>query len=240
MLTAPIEYEQTDSRWKNVMYSSHKDKTQTIGTSGCGPACAAMVAATLISPKITPLEAAEWAMQRGYRTYEDGTAWGFFCAYLHSKGIGCRQTQKTEEAVKALQEGLMVITAAGKGLWTSGGHFILAYGLSEDGTKVLIHDPNSESPKRELADIKKYREQTVQYWIVTDEWRKEDEEEVEIKDISVKNLDTGKTITVSGFNHKGFNYVAMRDLIKIFPVDVAYEKDENGNVTPTFRLNYKE
>lgn len=36
-------YSQIDSRWKNHMYSSVSDSSQTIGTSGCGPTSAAMV-----------------------------------------------------------------------------------------------------------------------------------------------------------------------------------------------------
>ena len=42
----PIYYMQTDSRWKNHNYSASGEK-KTIGSSGCGVACSAMVIATL-------------------------------------------------------------------------------------------------------------------------------------------------------------------------------------------------
>jgi hypothetical protein len=42
-----VYYSQEDPRWSNVMYSNHGDETQTIGTSGCGPTCAAMAISSL-------------------------------------------------------------------------------------------------------------------------------------------------------------------------------------------------
>ena len=41
-------YSQIDSRWKNLMYSSIGNTSQTIGTSGCGPASAAIIVSSKI------------------------------------------------------------------------------------------------------------------------------------------------------------------------------------------------
>ena len=49
----PINYEQTDKRWANVMYSNHNDKAQTIGTSGCSSTCATMVISAAEYQEIT-------------------------------------------------------------------------------------------------------------------------------------------------------------------------------------------
>ncbi len=46
-------YSQIDNRWFNKMYSSVNDRSQTIGTSGCGPTSAAMVV-TACKGTITP------------------------------------------------------------------------------------------------------------------------------------------------------------------------------------------
>lgn len=46
-------YSQVDSRWKNHKYSAINDKSQTIGTSGCGPTCASMIVSS-IKGTITP------------------------------------------------------------------------------------------------------------------------------------------------------------------------------------------
>lgn len=40
-------YSQVDSRWKNHLYTSVADKSQTIGTSGCGPTSASMVVSSI-------------------------------------------------------------------------------------------------------------------------------------------------------------------------------------------------
>ena len=51
-------YSQLDSRWSNKMYSSIENKSQTIGSSGCGPTSAAMVVSS-IKGNITPDTMAE-------------------------------------------------------------------------------------------------------------------------------------------------------------------------------------
>lgn len=223
----PIEYEQTDSRWRNIPYTSTGNRSQTIGTSGCGPTCAAMVVATLKDRAVTPVQAAAWSVNNGYRTANDGTAWAYFAAYLKQWNIPVVQTGIVQNAIAALRKDYMVITAAGKGIWTSGGHFILAYGLAQNESKVLIHDPNSEAQYRELANISNYRSECTQFWIVKGEWK------MEIKDLAVKDLDRGKNIDVSAVNIDGSNYVKLRDLEKLAPVVIG-----NEGAVPTIRINY--
>ena len=46
-------YSQVDSRWKNHAYTSTGDKSQTIGSSGCGPTSASMIISS-IKGTITP------------------------------------------------------------------------------------------------------------------------------------------------------------------------------------------
>ena len=40
-------YSQIDSRWKNNLYTSTGNTTQTIGSSGCGPTCASIVVSSI-------------------------------------------------------------------------------------------------------------------------------------------------------------------------------------------------
>ena len=65
-MNRPVRYLQTDPRWKNYNYSAKGEK-KTIGTSGCGPACAAMVIATLKDKNVTPVTTAGWSMAHGYK-----------------------------------------------------------------------------------------------------------------------------------------------------------------------------
>lgn len=60
-----------------------------------------------------------------------------------------------------------------------------------------------------------------------------EDEEVDVKDISVKNEDTTKFITVQSVNIDGTNYIKLRDMEKLFPCSVGWD-----GKNPTIRLNY--
>lgn len=228
-MNVPIEYEQTDSRWRNIMYSPIGNHNDTIGNSGCGPTCAAMVVATLRDRSVTPLEAARWALAKGYVSPYDGTYWGFFKAYLAANGIDCKQLTKAEadQAIAALRKDRMVITSMGRGNWTTVGHFILAYGIQND--RVKIHDPNSESPYRELGNLTAYKTEAAQFWIIPEVWK------VNISTLKVKDLDNEKEIGVSAVNIDGTNFVKFRDFEKLANIKVG-----NEGATPTIQGGGKE
>lgn len=230
-MDAPIEYEQTDPRWRNVMYSATGNRYQTIGTDGCGPTCAAMVVRTL-RPKtgVTPVQAADWSVNHGYLSDNDGTYWSYFSAYLRTYGIGCEQVGKGEvnRVIEMLRKNRMVITSMGRGHWTSGGHFILAYGLSADGQYVQIHDPNSEAWSREHGYIDYYRNEAVQYWIIPEVWK------VEKRAVYIHDLDRGKDIPATAILYEDENYIRLRDAEKLAPVTIGY-----ANGQPTIKQNYK-
>lgn len=223
-MNVPIEYEQTDSRWRNIMYSPIGNHNDTIGNSGCGPTCAAMVVATLRDRSVTPLEAARWALAKGYVSPYDGTYWGFFKAYLAANGIECQQIPKNEvdKAIAALKKDRMVIAAMGKGDWTTIGHFILAYGIA--GDKVKIHDPNSEASYRELGNLNHFKTQAAQFWIIPEVWK------VNITTLKIKDLDNEKEVGVSAVNIDGTNFVKFRDFEKLAAVIVG-----NEGATPTIK-----
>ena len=67
-------YNQADSRWANTPYTSSKNKTQTIKSSGCGPTSAAMVVSSS-KGAILPATMAKLFVDNGYRTKSNGTAW---------------------------------------------------------------------------------------------------------------------------------------------------------------------
>jgi len=212
---SPIEYEQTDSRWRNIMYSPIGNRADTIGNSGCGPTCAAMVVATLRDRTVTPKEAASWAIAKGHVSPYDGTYWSFFEAYMAVNKIPCRRTDNVDMAIDALKRNYMVITSVGRGIWTSGGHFILAYGIV--GNKIKIHDPNSEASYRELANLTNYRNEAVQFWIIPEAWM------VQIKNLQVKSLDNNANISVNAVEIDGTNYVKLRDMEKLTSVKIGNE-----------------
>ncbi|MGN0712017.1 MAG: C39 family peptidase [Anaerovoracaceae bacterium] len=187
----PISYLQTDIRWKNLDYSAPGEKT-TIGASGCGPSCMAMVIATLKDETITPKETCQWALKHGYKAPNQGTYYSYFVPAGVAYGItlkrinlaniyksnGAVAKKAHQKAIEALKKGNWVIACMGKGNWTSSGHYILAYELK--GNKVLINDPNSTKAERTCADVTLWQSQVKYYWIieVSTEEKEEDEDEM--------------------------------------------------------------
>lgn len=225
----PIEYEQYSTRWKNISYTITGNSRQTIGTSGCGPSSAAMVIATLRDKKITPKETCKYATEKGYRTINSGTAHAFFPSIMKKYDIPCYKTYDFAKVMSALKKNYMVIAAAGIGIWTRGGHIILAYGIKDN--KVLINDPNSEAGHRELANQSNFKNECSPFWVIEEEWREEDMPE--IKTIIVKHQSLGD-VKLQTVNINGENFARLRDMEKIAPIDIGWD-----GKNPTVKMNYK-
>lgn len=173
----PISYLQTDSRWKDISYAVEGEKA-TIGTSGCGPSCMAMVIATLRNKSITPKETCAWSLSNGYKAKNQGTYYSYFAPQGKAFNIDVYQLNGTNlygstsqvsanyhtRALDEISKGNMVICCMGKGNWTSNGHYILWYGM--DGTNSLINDPNSTAQTKTRAAIALLQEQVKYYFIV--------------------------------------------------------------------------
>ena len=131
-------YSQLDSRWKNQMYSSLGNTTQTIGTSGCGPTSSAMVVSS-IKGNITPNQMADLYMQYGYRSASQGTYWSAFKWTADVFNISYSECYKLDEAVSKLKDNNYIIASCNQGLFTYGGHFIVLVGV--EGNYIKVYDP---------------------------------------------------------------------------------------------------
>lgn len=174
----PISYLQTDSKWANIDYSTKGEKT-TIGKSGCGPSCMAMVIATLKNKTITPKDTCEWALSHGFKAPNQGTYYSYFApqgkaydipvAQLNGSSLYGKINQWAKDyhtkALAEIKNGNMVICCMGKGNWTSSGHFILWYGLDKS-EKALINDPNSIKDARICGDLSLLQNQVKYYFVV--------------------------------------------------------------------------
>lgn len=173
-----VYYSQEDIRWRYNLYTITGDRTQTIGTSACGPTCFAMVAATFRDKSIQPPETAKFAIDRGYRTANSGTAWSYFAAAAKHYGLICKQTSSLDEAKQALAAGALVIGSMGPGHMTGGGHYVLLVGIS--GKWIEVYDPNHDNTKygsdglidqgvkndgKIKADELVFKREARQYWI---------------------------------------------------------------------------
>ena len=159
----PVSYLQTDTRWKSAPYRV-SGESSTVGSAGCGPSCAAMVIATLKDTSVTPKTCCDWSMSHGYKALNNGTYYAYFVPQMEAYGIKCRQlTGGYNEAVKLLKDGYYVIALMGKGLWTSGGHFVLAWWAD---SKIRINDPASTNTARLNGDPTLFKQQAKYFWAI--------------------------------------------------------------------------
>lgn len=160
----PIYLMQTDSRWKNAMYSAINDKSQTIGQSGCGPSAASMIINEWFDKNYGPVECCNWAASAGYRTANNGTYWSMMKAIAVKFGCKFSQTASYDEAKNFLKnnKGSLIVCIMGKGNWTSSGHFILMYKC--DDNYVYINDPASTLDRRQKNTAALLKSQCRQYF----------------------------------------------------------------------------
>lgn len=151
-------YSQIDPRWKNKLYTSTGNSSQTMGSSACGPTCAAMVVSS-IKGTILPTEMADLYVQYGFRSANNGTYWSAFRWTADVFDIGYKEVQRLNDVCDLLEKNYMVISACGNGLFTTGGHFILIYGYEDtngsgqcdSGDRLKIYDPYLYSGKFNLS-----------------------------------------------------------------------------------------
>lgn len=160
----PKDFKQYDSRWGSKIYTSTGNQKQTMRSSGCGPTAAANVVATLKDGSVTPWTLAQIAMDKGYRTSNNGTAWSFFkylaSIYGFSKFV---QTSNLTTLKACLDGGGYVVCSMGKGYWTSGGHYITAW--KYDSSYIYCNDPASSTRKKQnQSDFAKQRKQFFCFW----------------------------------------------------------------------------
>lgn len=141
-------YSQIDNRWKNKMYSSVGNTAQTIGTSGCGPAAAAMVVSS-IKGNITPDQMADLYMKYGYRSANQGTYWSAFKWTADVFDIGYSEYYKLDDAIAKLKDNHYIIASCNQGLFTYGGHFVVLVGL--EGNYIKIYDSYLYNGKYDVA-----------------------------------------------------------------------------------------
>lgn len=134
---AKVYYNQADSRWGSHPYPSANHPYATVKSSGCGTTCAAMVVSSC-RETVRPDTMADISRENGYRALE-GTSDGLFSYIAQRWNIEMKRLHSSYETLQACKEGYFVIIACGAGLWTTGGHYILAVGANND--QIEIYDP---------------------------------------------------------------------------------------------------
>ena len=138
----------------------------TIASSGCGPTAMAMVLTAVTGEEVTPVDAANWSMENGHRIKDNGTAWAYFEDIADAYGIECEQMGVSRSnIIDNLSEGKYVIAVVGPGHFTSGGHYIVLTGITEDG-KITVADPNSEKRSQQTWDVNIFLNEGRQLWAI--------------------------------------------------------------------------
>lgn len=155
----PMDNKQRDKRWENILYTITGSKSQTIGSSGCGPVAMSDIISSWLVHNVTPVELCAYAVKHGFRTTDSGTAWGFFKSIATAYGFtGFLQTKSMATARQALKAGALVVASMGPGYWTSGGHFICLW--HTDDAYMYACDPASTTRvKQKLGPFEEQRKQ---------------------------------------------------------------------------------
>ena len=170
----PVDYKQTDSKWGTLPYAVDGESS-TIKSAGCGPTALADVLAAIVSPYIDPVTCASWARMKGYKVYKSGTSYSYPVAQAAAYGVKVRRLNTSnvygkpdlavhDQALEELKAGNWLIACMGKGIWTSSGHYIVAYGYQ--GGYVYINDPASTKATRLCNTWENFKSQVKYYWVV--------------------------------------------------------------------------
>ena len=136
----------------------------TIAEAGCGPTSMAMILTYLTGETTDPVETSNWSLANGGRCPGNGTYWSFFPKIAKAYGIECEQMGVSRNnIVSNLQAGKPSIILLGPGHFTSGGHYIVLRGLTDDG-RVIVADPNSETRSNQVWDINVFLNEGRQMW----------------------------------------------------------------------------
>ena len=158
----PVDYKQYDSKWGKIKYSTHTS-SQTISNSGCGPTSMADIIATWYDKNFTPKEACALAVDNGFRTYNSGTAWGYFKwmanRYKVSKFV---QTSSFATMQGCLAAGGYVVVSFRPSKWTKGGHYCCLW--KDDGKTIYVNDPASSSSSRAKGTYSEVKDAAKQYF----------------------------------------------------------------------------
>ena len=147
----PSFYKQTDSRWAKKGWHTTDGGYSSIGPAGCGSTSVANIINPLVRA-ITPVEVFKYACQKGYQTGNSGLY--RYAIPLMLKHFGAdpveiipRSLEGRKKLKAYLRKNYWAVAIMGPGIWTRGGHYIVAYYV-DSNDNVYISDPASSAEYR--------------------------------------------------------------------------------------------
>ena len=150
---------QIDPAWASQSYAGG-----TVAANGCGPTCLAMIYVYLTgNTDMDPADMCAFADEYNFAP-TGATEHAFMtdgAAILGITGTAMSPTRSEVEA--ALAAGEPVVCVVRPGDFTSVGHFIILYGIDENGM-VGVHDPNSSYNSAMKWDLNRVLSQAITCW----------------------------------------------------------------------------
>ena len=129
-------------------------QTTTVRGYGCGPTSVSMIVAYLTgNVQQNPQIIFEWLNSLNY-FHGHGFGKPALTKAAAKYGVSCEWVNLDESSMKrTLLSGKPIIAFMGKGTFTTGGHYIVLKGVTQDG-KIAVNDPFSESRSKKTWDAK--------------------------------------------------------------------------------------
>jgi hypothetical protein len=126
---------------------------------------------------IDPVQMCAWAYEKGYWYSKSGSIHKLIPESSEAFGLkteGVENTYGAEAKIRtALENGNMVVALMGGGSFTKSGHFIVFYGVNEEGL-IYVADPNSEENTNKtwelsqlITDAKSWAAAGGPFWIIS-------------------------------------------------------------------------
>lgn len=166
----PYFYKQSDSRWAKKKYKCTDGGYASVGTAGCGPTSVANVVSALIKP-IRPYTVFKYACQKGYMTSNSGMYRSAVPKLLKHYNIDPveiipRNSDGKKLLKSYLKKNYWAIAIMGPGIWTRGGHYILAYYV-DSNNRVYISDSASSEEHRQKNTFENFwNQQKDVSWLI--------------------------------------------------------------------------
>lgn len=154
---------QWDTRWGYIRYGA-----DVVGLTGCGPVCLAMAGYYVTGDeKFSPDNMVAFAIDNGYCTWGNGTAWTLISEGGVELGLDVTEIPLVKSRIMDnLEVGNPIICVMGPGDFTTSGHYIVLVG-TEDG-KIRVNDPNSHANSEKLWTYEQMESQFRNLWVIRD------------------------------------------------------------------------
>lgn len=159
----PNFYKQIASPW-----AYHSRNGCTVAGYACGEFSVFNIVSRTTKHWTNPLQVWNWAWNHGMILKGAGTYWSGIGAMLNAAGIKTwKTTTNWDEVHHALRQNKWCIGIMHPGIWTRGGHFIVAYYVDKNDN-IYISDSASYAGYRQFNRWSNFKAQCNNVWVVVD------------------------------------------------------------------------